>query len=171
MLKQKRDWTGFFLVFLIFFLSLTVFSGSGISLAIKGVAPILAMSILVPFAGYYSVSLSAVTGVLCGAVLDSTSADSYCFNTIALLLAGVTAHLLSHSVFNRNLKAVITLCLLETVVYYIFYWLFFIAFSLSFSDNLRYLLQIALPSGVYTAVFSAPFYFFFRFLQKRKLKN
>lgn len=162
MLKKKRNPIRFFLVFFMFLFSLTVFDGSGISLAIKGVAPFLAISLLVPFCEFYSLSHSAVVGLLCGAVADSISVNSYCYNTIALFLLAVLANLLAQWVFNRNLKASIALCFLLSCAYYLFYWLFFIAFSLEFSDNLRYLLQSALPSAVYTAVLSAPFYYIFR---------
>ncbi len=150
-----------FLISFMFFLSLTVFGGSGISLAIKGVSPILVLSLLVPFASFFSPIMSAVAGFLCGAVLDSISADCYCFNTLALLVLSVLANLLATHIFNRNLKATLSLCLLIAVLYHIFYWLLFIAFSISFSDNLRYLLQMAFPSCVYTSVISLPFYFIF----------
>ncbi len=156
-----------FLIFLIFFLSLTVFGGSGISLAVNGVSPILSLSLLVPFASFFSPIASALAGFLCGAVLDSISADSYCFNSLCLLLLAVLAHLLATHIFNRNLKATLALCLLITFLYHIFYWLLFVAFSISFSDNLRYLLQMAVPSCVYTAVISALFYFVFGRLSEK----
>ena len=167
MLKKQRHWGIFALVFGMFFLSLTLFGGSGISLAISGVSPVLVLSLLIPFCSYNRISTCVLVGILCGAVVDSTSADSYCFNTIAFLVLVVLAYLLASSVFNRNLKAGIVLCLILTLVYYLFYWLIFIAFSLNFGDNLRYLLQYAVPSSVYTAVLSAPFYFIFKAIKNK----
>ncbi len=167
MLIKEKPRRIFFLIFFMFFLSLTLFGGSGISLAINGIAPFLVLSLLVPFSGFTSVTRSALVGFLCGAVVDSISADSGCYNTVALFVIGVLANLLSQSVFNRNLKAVITLCLLLTCGYYLFYWLFFMVFSLTASDNLRYLLQLALPSSVYTSVLSVPFYLIFRGINKK----
>lgn len=162
MLNKTSSKKYIFLIFVIFFLCLTVFGGSGISLAIRGVSPVLVLSLLVPFASFFSPITCLVTGFVCGAVLDSISADSYCFNSLILLLLSFLANYLSHAIFNRNLKAEIALCFSITSLYHIFYWLLFIAFSISFSDNLRYLLQIALPSCVYTAALSVPFYFAFR---------
>lgn len=167
MLKKTNIKGYVLLIFFIFFLCLTLFGGSGISLAIKGVSPILVLSLLVPFASFFSPVVSAVMGFLCGAVLDSISADSYCFNSLCLLLLSFLANYLAHAIFNRNLRASISLCFLVTLLYHIFYWLLFIAFSISFSDNLRYLLQTALPSCVYTAVISALFYFVFDKLSEK----
>ena len=167
MLKKTNIKGYVLLIFFIFFLCLTLFGGSGISLAIKGVSPILAISLLVPFASFFPPIPSAVMGFLCGAVLDSISADSYCFNSLCLLLLSFLANYLAHAIFNRNLKASIALCFLITFLYHIFYWLSFLAFSISFSDNLRYLLQTALPCCVYTAVISVPFYFIFRKLSEK----
>lgn len=168
MLKTKRHWGIFALTVVMFFLSLTLFSGSGISLSVLGVAPLLVLSLLIPYCAHNSVMASGVTGFLCGAVLDSVAADSYCFNTIALLILAVSANLLAHSVFNRNLKATIALSLLLSLIYFIFYWIIFIAFSLDFSGNSKYLLQIALPSSVYTAVLSAPFFFIFKHFERKR---
>ena len=154
-----------------FFLSLTLFGGSGISLAVSGVAPVLVLSILFPFCAFNDVTMSAVVGFLCGAMLDGTSANTYCFNTVALLVLTVTASLLAHSVFNRNLKASVILCLLLTIIYFIFNWLLFIAFSLNSSGNLKYFLQLALPSSLYTAVLSTPFYFIFKAFKEKIEKD
>ena len=167
MLKKTSVKKYVLLIFFIFFICLTLFGGSGISLAINGVSPILALCLLVPFASFFPPIPSAVMGFLCGAVLDSISADGYCFNSLCLLLLAFLSNYLAHAIFNRNLKAGIALCFFITVLYHIFYWLFFIAFSISFSDNLRYLLQIALPCCVYTAVISVLFYFIFRKLSEK----
>ncbi len=169
--KKQRHFGIFSLTALMFFLSLTLFGGSGISLAVSGVAPILVLSILSAFCTFNDVTSSAMVGFLCGAVLDSTSADTYCFNTAIFLALAIFANLLSHSVFNRNLKANIVLCLVLCLIYYLFYWLIFIAFTLSFGENLRYLLQYALASSLYTAVLCTPFYFIFKAFRNKIEKD
>lgn len=160
-MAKKTHWAIFTLCFIMFFLSLTLFSGSGLSLAVFGVSPILTLSILTVFSSNSRFSTACLTGILCGIVMDSISMDCYCYNTIALMVIGVLSHLLSQSVFNRNLKATITLNLILTFSYYLFYWLIFIAFTISFKDSMRYISQWCLPSSVYTALLSVPFYFIF----------
>lgn len=155
-------------IILMFFLSLTLFSGSGINLSIFGAYPLLYLSLLTAFSGYSSLSRSAVAGLICGIVLDSVTLGSYCFNAVCLMLLAVFANLLAERVFNRNLKATVFLCLLVSVIYYLFYWLFFIAFSLKFDSNLEYLLKFALPSSIYTALTVIPFYFIFKRFTKIK---
>ncbi len=166
MLKKQRHWGIITLNFVMFFLSLTLFGGSGISLRLFGAVPIVALSLLSAYSSFNSLSSSAVAGVISGAAMDSISANTYCFNTIAFLLIAVLAHLLSRSVFNRNLKAQITLCLMLTFLYYVVYWLLFVGFSLSYGDNLRYFLQSALPSAIYTAALTTPFYFIYKKFEK-----
>lgn len=171
MQKRQKHFGIFVTTFLIFFLSLTLFNGSGISLSIHGVAPVMVLSVLFPFCVYNDVGICAGIGFLCGAVMDSTSAGGFCFNSVAILILAVSANLLSNAVFNRNLKAGTVLCFMLTVVYYLFYWLIFIAFSLKFGGNLKYLLQSAMPSSLYTAVLSIPFYFIFKSLKNKKEKE
>ena len=156
------------IIFLMFFLSLTLFSGSGISLKIFGAYPLLFLSLLTAYSGYSSLSHSAATGLICGIVLDSVTQGSYCFNSVCLMLLAVFANLLAERVFNRNLKATVFLCLLVSIIYYLFYWLFFTAFDLNMSSNLEYLLGFALPSSIYTALTVIPFYFIFKHFTKKK---
>ncbi|MBO5321660.1 MAG: rod shape-determining protein MreD [Clostridia bacterium] len=169
-MTKSRHWGLKIVTFLIFFLSLTLFGGSGISLAILGVSPLLVLSVLTAFASYSRISVTVFASLLCGIVTDSVSAKGYCFNTIAFLIFGVLANLLAEHVFNRNLRATVTLCFLLTFAYYLAYWLCYSAFTLRFDDSMRYLLQWCLPSAIYTAVLCIPFYFLFiKFKQIREL--
>ncbi len=171
MLNRKRNRKITAIIFLMFFLSLTLFGGSGVNLSIMGAYPLLFLSLLVAFSGYTSVFPSAMTGLACGIVLDSVELDSCCFNALCLMLLAVLSNLLAERVFNRNLKATVFLCLLISSVYYLFYWLFFMAFGLSFNSSIEYLLQIALPSSVYTAATIIPFYYIFKYFKKLKSQN
>ena len=167
-MTKKRHYGISAVIFLMFFLSLTLFSGSGINLSIFGAYPLLYLSLLTAFSGYSSLSRSAAAGLICGIVLDSVTLGSYCFNSVCLMLLAVLGNLLAERVFNRNLKATVFLCLLISVIYYLFYWLIFIAFGLSFGSNLEYLLKFALPSSIYTALTVIPFYFIFKHFTKIK---
>ncbi len=171
MLKKKNHYGIIALNFLMFFLSLTLFGGSGISLKLFGAVPIIVLSLLTAYCSFNSLTASAVVGVVTGTVLDSTSADSYCFNTLALLIFAVAANLLADHVFNRNFKATAVLCFFLTGLYYIFYWLFFIAFSIDLKGSVTYLLRWALPSCLYTAVLTVPFYFIYKHFKKLKEEN
>ena len=171
MLKKKKHWGIMYLNFLMFFLTLTLFGGSGISLKLFGAVPILILSLLVSYSSFNSLTASAAVGFISGAALDRISADSYCFNTLALLILAVGANLLADHVFNRNLKATIVLCFISAVLYYIFYWLLFISFSLPPKESVTYFISWVLPSCLYTAVLTIPFYFIYKFFKKIKDEN
>ncbi len=166
MTNKKHHWGIFTLNFVMFFLSLTLFGGSGVSLTLFGATPLVALCLLTVFSAFSRPAVSAMVGLACGIVTDSISSDSYCFNAIAFLILGMAASLLAEFVFNRNLSATAVLCFTLTLVYYIFYWLIFIAFSVSFKESTGYLLQWALPSCIYTALLSIPFYFIYRHFNK-----
>ena len=165
-MTKKRHWGIKILCFIMFFLSLTLFGGSGFSLALWGVSPILVLSLLTVYASHSSVTLTVTVSIICGIVTDSVSTEGYCFNTIAFLILGLLANLLVEHVFNRNLRATITLCLILTLVYYLAYWVVFSAFVLAASESMRYILQWCFPSAIYTALLTIPFYFIFEKFKK-----
>ena len=165
---KKKHWGIITLNFVMFFLSLTLLSGSGINLTAFGAYPLIALSLLVAYSGYAPLTRSAVAGLLCGIVLDSIALDCYCFNSVIFFLLAVLANLLAERVFNRNLKATVCLCFILCWVYYISYWLIFLSLSLKFSESVRYLLQYALPSCIYTAITVIPFYFIYKHFRKPK---
>jgi rod shape-determining protein MreD len=151
-----------------FFFSLTLFGGSGFSLTLWGISPILVLSLLTVFSSHSSVTATVIVSLVCGIVTDSVSTEGYCFNTICFLILGLSANLLAEYVFNRNLKATVTLCFILTLIYYLAYWVIFSAFVLSSSESMRYLLQWCLPSALYTALLTIPFYFIFEKFRKIK---
>ncbi len=155
--------------FLIFFAVIILFGSGIINLDIKTAHPFVVLSLLVAFSCFASGFSSCIfAGIVTGACVDSIAADSYCFNTLALMLLAVGAYLLSNNVFNKNLKATLALCFLLSLVYYLIHWLVFIAFSLDFRENLEYLLQHVFPSCLYTAVFCIPFFLIYNKLKKSK---
>ena len=170
-MTKKRHWGIKFLCFIMFFLSLTLFGGSGFSLALWGVSPILVFSLLTVYASHSSITLTVTVSIICGIVSDSVSTEGYCFNTIAFLILSLSANLLAEYVFNRNLRATVTLCFILTLVYYLAYWVVFSAFVLAASESMRYLLQWCFPSAIYTALLTVPFYFIFEKFKKIKELN
>lgn len=167
-MTKNKHWGIRILCFVMFFFSLTLFGGSGFSLTLWGISPILVLSLLTVFSSHSSVTATVIVSLVCGIVTDSVSTEGYCFNTIAFLILGLSANLLAEYVFNRNLKATVTLCFILTLIYYLAYWVIFSAFVLSSSESMRYLLQWCLPSALYTALLTIPFYFIFEKFRKIK---
>lgn len=167
-MTKNKHWGIRILCFVMFFFSLTLFGGSGFSLTLWGISPILVLSLLTVFSSHSSVTATVIVSLVCGIVTDSVSTEGYCFNTITFLILGLSANLLAEYVFNRNLKATVTLCFILTLIYYLAYWVIFSAFVLSSSESMRYLLQWCLPSALYTALLTIPFYFIFEKFRKIK---
>ena len=167
-MTKNKHWGIRILCFVMFFFSLTLFGGSGFSLTLWGISPILVLSLLTVFSSHSSVTATVIVSLVCGIVTDSVSTEGYCFNTIAFLILGLSANLLAEYIFNRNLKATVTLCFILTLIYYLAYWVIFSAFVLSSSESMRYLLQWCLPSALYTALLTIPFYFIFEKFRKIK---
>ena len=167
-MTKNKHWGIRILCFVMFFFSLTLFGGSGFSLTLWGISPILVLSLLTVFSSHSSVTATVIVSLVCGLVTDSVSTEGYCFNTIAFLILGLSANLLAEYIFNRNLKATVTLCFILTLIYYLAYWVIFSAFVLSSSESMRYLLQWCLPSALYTALLTIPFYFIFEKFRKIK---
>ncbi len=167
-MEKKRHFGIKFLCFIMFFLALTLFGGSGFSLTLWGVSPILVLSLLTVYSSHSSITLTVTVSLICGVVTDSVSTEGYCFNTIAFLILGLSANLLAEYVFNRNLKATITLCFVLTLIYYLAYWVIFSAFVLTTSESMRYIFQWCFPSAIYTALLAIPFYFIFEKFKRIK---
>ncbi len=167
MLSNKKRGVIRFLNFLLFALCILLYGNAAFDMSIKNAYPFIMLALLVAFSVFSKISHAAIAGFICGAFADSIAANSYCFNTAALMCLTVGACLLSDNVFNKNLKAVITLCFLTVFCYYLLYWIFFIIPVLS-TGKVEYLLRFALPSAVYTTVFVIPFYFIYKYWYKLK---
>ncbi len=155
--------------FLIFFFALLLFDSGIIDISISNAYPFISLSILTAFACFSdSYSKVLVAGLITGACMDSFSTGSYCFNTVLLTVLAVGAYLISNNVFNKNLKAIITLCFLSTLFYYLAHWVVFYALSFGFKESTRYLLRYVLPSGAYTAVLIIPFFLIFKKFYKKR---
>ena len=171
-MKVRKRHPGIVFLNIIVFFCLILFHGNFESaLSIEHASPFILLALLTAFATYSEVGFAAVAGAVSGAFVDSIAAGSYCFNTIALMLLSVMVCLFSNSVFNRNLKAAVTLCFIISLIYFISHWLTFNAFKASAGDNIEYLLHSALPSALYTSVFIFPFFFLYRYWNKKRNEN
>lgn len=168
MLGRKKHPFIFIFNILLFLVVILLHGSVGISLGTGHARVFLLLPVLTAFSAFASPAAAAVTGFLCGCFIDSMASGSYCFNTVTLLVLSVAVCVLANSVFNKNLKAVTTLCLMYCVVYFFLYWLIFIANAVSAGETVTYLMQYALLSAIYSAVFVIPFFFLYRYFDKIK---
>lgn len=157
-----------FLTFLIFFFVIILSSVPDLSLKIKDIAPFTPLPLLIAYSIFSDVKKSALAGFLTGACVDSIASGTYCFNTIALLIAAVLVCLSANNLFNKNIRGAVVLSLFTAVLYFFFRWLIFHAFGFSVQQSFGYLLSHSLPSAIYTAVFIIPFYFILKYFDKLK---
>ena len=166
MLYKKSHFKTNLLSSLIFFF-LTVLQSSGVMpLKIGQASPLYILGLLVAFSVFSTAKAAAVAGFLVGAVLDSTAAEGYCFNTIALTVIGVAVYLFANNLYNKNIFAALVMSFLAAFFYFGLNWLIFNAFDISLTDGISYLFTFTLPSAIYTAVFVIPFFFIYKRLEE-----
>lgn len=159
--------------FLIFFVNaailtvLILFHYSGASIAISTANPMAALALLVAFIMFSSEIAGVLTGLAIGIVLDSVTSTPIGFNSLTLTVISLAAVLISHYLFNRNIKSALTLCLLCSFAYFFARWLVGFAFTGNTEDSFVYLIRYAAPSAVYTTVFIIPFFY----IEKRIFKE
>ena len=142
---------------------LLLFHYSGASIAISTANPIAVLALLVAIIMYASEVAGVLTGMLLGIILDSVTSTPIGFNTVTLTVISFAAALISHYLFNRNLKAALALCLLFSFAYFFARWIVGFAFTGDTADSFLYLIRYAVPSAIYTTVFIVPFFY----LEKR----
>ena len=152
---------------LIFFLPLVFYYSGILTLSIKGATPLLILPILTAFSFFHTPLTCALTGLACGIFMDACALGSFCFNAILLLLLGVFVSLASSNLFNKNIRSAMVLSLITSAIYFILLWIIFHTKGVTLTDSLIYLLRYALPSAIYSALFILPFYYFFRYFNKR----
>ena len=163
MTKSRKSLLIFLLNAAIFF-TLFLFHYSGASIRIANANPISVLALLVAVIMFSSERTGVCTGIALGILLDSVSMTPVGFNTVALTFISFGAVIVSHYLFNRNLKSAVTLCLLCVVVYYIARWFAGFVFAAGIQSGLNYLITAAAPSAVYTTLFIFPFFYLERYL-------
>lgn len=167
MLKLKHPFITIINI-LIFFVSMLFYYTGVLPLTIKGITPLLILPILTAFSIFNSPVVSAVAGLLCGVFMDANALDSYCFNAIVLVIIGAFVAVSSNNLFNKNIFSAMVLSLITAALYFILQWAVFETNNTTIEDSLIYLLKYALPSAVYSAVFIIPFYYLYRYFERRK---
>lgn len=146
------------------FLVLILFHYSGASIKISGANPMSALALLVAVIMFSGELGGVLAGTVLGIVLDSVSSTPMGFNTVTLIIISFSATLVSHYLFNRNLKSAIALCLMCALFYFGARWLVGFAFAGDVEGSFEYLIRYAVPSAVYTTVFIVPFFFMEKYL-------
>lgn len=142
------------------FAFLILFHYSGASIKISYANPMGVLALLVALIIFCSELTGVLTGILVGIVLDSVASTPTGFNTLTLMVLSFAATLISHYLFNKNLKSAIALCFLCSVFYFAARWLVCFAFSGDVAGSFTYLLRYGMGSAIYTTVFAVPFYYF-----------
>ncbi len=141
------------------FALLILFHYSGANIKILDANPMGVLALLVAFIMFAGELTGVLTGALIGILLDSVASTPIGFNTITLTLISLLAALVSHYLFNRNLKSALALCLLCSVLYFAARWLVCFAFSGDVAGSFNYLLRYGVGSAIYTTVFVIPFFY------------
>lgn len=141
------------------FLLLILFHYSGPSIKIFRASPMSVLALLVALIMFSSELSGVLTGMGLGILLDSVSSTPIGFNTITLIIISFIATLVSHYLFNRNLKSALVLCLICAVLYFAARWLVGFALREDVVGSFNYLLRYAAGSAVYTTLFVIPFFY------------
>ncbi len=159
----KKNHPFIFLATAFLFFAVTIFdSAAGFSITIKSATPLVILPLLTAFSVFTDIKKAAFAGFLSGACVDSVARESYCFNTIALMLIATAVCLLSDTLFNKNIRAATVLSLFTAVLYFVLNWFVFDAIGHGSKQSLEFLFSYSLPSALYTSLFIFPFYFIFK---------
>ncbi len=151
-------------LFLIILLFTLRYSGL-VTLAVGQAVPITLLPLVVAVAVFYGEWLGAAAGFFTGALMDTVMSGSSCFNTLTVMLIGLTAGALSSYFLNKNIRSAAFLSLGAAFSYLFTRQLFFYSFK-GISLGADYYSLYFIPTAVYTAIFVIPFYFL-----EKKLKS
>lgn len=105
-------------------------------------------------------------GLFAGAMLDSFSADSICFSSVALTVVGFACGALITYLMRNNLLCATILTVLFTFLYNTLYFLFYCAFGGEAHPIYIYFRYFFL-SVIYTCLFTPLYYFIIREISKK----
>ena len=143
---------------LLFFI-LIILHYSGVSVKIGNANAFSALALLVAVIIFSSELTGVLTGMALGIIIDSVSSTPIGFNMISLTLISLLATLISHYLFNCNLKSAMALSLICCTLYFAARWLVTFAFAGDIKGSFTYLFSFAATSAVDTAVFIIPFFY------------
>lgn len=136
-----------------------------LTLSIGQAVPITLLPFVISVSLFFGEWYGAVAGFGAGALMDSVVTGSSSFNTITLMLIGLTCGIFSSYYVNKNLRSAACLSLGGSFVYLVAKTIFFYS-SNQISIGLDYYSRYFIPTVFYTALFIIPFYFIEKKLRK-----
>lgn len=130
--------------------------------------PVLLVPAVIVIACFLREWTGFIAGLLCGIALDTVTNGTQYFNTLVLMLLGAAVGLVFRFLLNRNIKAMIIVSIIVSLIYFLLKWLFLDLFT-GDASAFTILLKYHLPSALYTAVFAIPFFYYVRWLCKKYL--
>lgn len=109
-----------------------------------------------------------IAGLLSGIALDTVTNGTQYFNTLALMLLGASVGLVFKLLLNRNIKAMIIVSVLGSLLFFLLKWLFLDLWHGDPSAT-ALLIKYHLPSAIYTSIFAIPFFYYVKHLCKKYL--
>lgn len=138
------------------------------SLKIGTAFPVLLVPAVMVIACFLREWSGFVSGLLCGIALDTVTNGTQYFHTFTLMLLGVAVGLTFKLLLNRNIKAMIIVSVLGSILFFLVKWLFLDLLGGDPSAS-QLLIKYYLPSAVYTSLFSIPFFYYVKHLCKKYL--
>jgi len=135
-------------------------------ISVFGVSPCLPLCIVIAVSIFISEISAFFLGLTVGIIADAFTSTSFGFNSIIISVICLFVSLISHYLFNQNVRANIVLQLVFTVIYYVIRWLVFLS-NVTASESLRHFISSILPSAVFTAIISILIYY----IEKKFYKN
>ena len=163
--KKRHPWINL-IGFLLFFFAFIIHYTDIVDISIKNAQPLIIIPLLTAFSIFNGAGVSAAVGLVIGIFMDSVSSGAVCFNAAVLMVSAAVVSVCAESLFNRNIRSAVLLCLLTSLFYFLLRWLCFYAFHTGEQENLTYLLSYVFPGILYTAVFVFPFYFLYKYFYK-----
>lgn len=163
--KSRLRYLAFFInIVLIILLFVLRYSGLA-TLGIGQAVPVTLIPFVVAISLFYGEWYGAAAGFFAGALMDSVTTASSCFNTLTVMLIGLICGILSSYFLNKNLSAAACVSLGASFAYLFARLLFFYSFR-GIETGSEYFSLYFVPTVFYTALFILPFYFL-----EKKLKT
>ncbi len=113
---------------------------------------------------YWDDKIGAIFGLVFGSCVDAVSANTICYNSIALMLIGYTSGLLITKIINNNFRASLLMSLGYSLIYYFGYW--------CVSGFTTGYMSLIYPKAIlYTLIFSIPLYWAMKLIIKLRDKT
>lgn len=141
-----------------------------IDISIYNASPFILLPLCISVAIFRGEVTGLVFSSLCGIACDSVASSTSIFNTIAFVLIGFLAGILSKNIFNKNMKGTLVLSLVFSSSYFALKWFIFY-FLPDVQGKTYHLLWSIVPSAFYTALFIIPFFFLERWILKEKVSK